>query len=186
MRVLRITVASVALLGAVMAGCTAGPTPSGPEAATSTAATTVSAAPDASGPRPRATVFTEGNSQAGCDADLAIQPGNCWLPLYAQPSYDSTAYNLGQAADGRSCQVPPPGQPSEAQRDCWPQPGTVLELVCGRTAAGPDGRDELWLGVLVPAEQVLTGGAGRAVTGFNRAPFFSPVEDRVNLPDCGI
>lgn len=128
---LRIGVTTALTAVALMAGC------SGGDDGDSIATPTNSAAPVAT--YVESIVAVVDTTGSGCDT-AKNGPGDCWLPLYEQPSYDGTPLNLGGACT------------KTEQATCWPQPGTKMDVNCQITTKGVT-----WYGTTLPATKRVTG-----------------------------
>jgi len=104
---------------------------------------------------------------SGCAAEEKQKPGNCWLPLYANPTFNSRVINLHDAKDS-TCRMPGVnGAPNDSQLQCWPQPGTRLAVDCQKV----DSDGVLWYAVKVPDDKILDPMARPGDRGWAKAQF---------------
>ncbi|HSW81640.1 MAG TPA: hypothetical protein VLG40_04555 [Candidatus Saccharimonas sp.] len=159
MRTRQIAAGAILLGVCTLSACSTGGTPDVPRL---TAPPTVTA-----------TIITSPQN-GGCDA--AIE-GDCWLPLY--PTIGSmTGVPLNASTEpGATCEMVIKDSDNDTtkaakEKGCWPQPATAgkpgdtVTLTCAQIVG-----NELWIGVQMPPDKVLSLKATTPRTGYNRAQY---------------
>jgi hypothetical protein len=105
--------------------------------------------------------------------------GNCWLPLYTELSHKSRVINLRESDDS-PCRTPDVnGALPDSQKNCWPQPGEVVNVVCQKL----DASGVLWYGVDVPLDKILNPLTKPGQIGWNMAQFLT-IENPTSVRTC--
>jgi hypothetical protein len=175
MRFLKVAIASVVMLAA----CGAPPN----QASVNAPANTPSAAPTAQLASVQVAVDTTKNP---CQQQLSVKAGTCYLPLYTRPSYSSPSMPINSAPGSKCTRTD--------ESKCWPQPATQLTAVCqedGDRVQNSEGTsDNIWYGVVIPAEEVLARNTLLPTTADGRKVGFAPKiwlskQTAGELPQCG-
>ncbi len=90
-------------------------------------------------------------SRNQCMDKLSAEPGGCYLRLYSRSTSDEPSVQVNSAPNTKCT--------AEDKRQCWPQPGTELTVLCqenGQEVQDGEGmKSSAWYAVIVPPEELF-------------------------------